>query len=86
MLGRSIAWSLARSVFARRLWEIKEAGDLIRPVGTRSEAADVIMDWGRFGASSEPFLPGRILCKDFSLFYGGRRCPTGGVVETVKVK
>ena len=34
--------------------------------------------------SSGPFPRGIIICKDFAFFYGGRRCPAGGVVEKMK--
>ena len=36
--------------------------------------------------SSVPFPRGPIICEDFSLFYAGRGCPAGGVVEKVKNK
>ena len=36
--------------------------------------------------SSVPAPPKLIVCRDFSLFYVGWRCPVGGVVEQVKHK
>ena len=36
--------------------------------------------------SSGPCPRGVVICKDFAIFYAGRRCPAGGVVEKVKNK
>ena len=61
----------------------------IRPRGTESEAAAVIVNWGTSGTQKESSNIGLIgtlsagtdYLRGFSLFYAGRRCPAGGVAE-----
>ena len=64
----------------------------IRPRGTKSEAPVVIVNLETLETQKESsnigligtLSAGPIICEDSSLFYAGRQCQAGGVVEKMK--
>ena len=58
----------------------------IRSSGCDYELGDIVghNENQATSVSSGLFLWGVIICEEIALFYGGRRCPAGCVVEKVK--